>query len=282
MSAFIDRSLESLDFLSDDFRSAIRRRIGELIGFAMVGVALAMTLALATWSVQDPSLSHATDRPVRNMLGHGGAIFADLSVQLFGLASIMLVLPIAIWGWRMMTHRVVNRFGLRAIFWVGGLLLATAFASCLPRSGGWPLPAGFGGVVGDAMLKLPMFILGDPLPGMSRLLLGAITGAGALALLVIASGIVLRQPADLAEEIHREAEEFEEEDERTSISIGWIVHTLLSAKARVMLFVRKKLASDDELDDLPAPAAKSRVRAEPRMRRPELEPEQDYEEEAED
>jgi len=282
MPAFIDRSLESLDFLSDDFRGAIRRRIGELIGFAMVGVALAMTLALATWSVQDPSLSHATDRPVRNMLGHAGAIFADLSVQLFGLASIMLVLPIAIWGWRMMTHRVVNRFGLRALFWLGGLVLATAFASCLPRSAGWPLPAGFGGVVGDAMLKLPIFVLGDPLPGMSRLLLGAITGAGALALLVIASGIVLRQPADLAEQIHREAEEFEEDDERTSISIGWLVHTLLSAKARVMLFVRKKLASDDEFDDLPAPA-KSRARAEPRLRRAEPEPEEDYaEDEADD
>ena len=39
---------------------------------------------------------------------------------------------------------------LRALFWIAGLLLASAFASCLPRTTGWPLPAGMGGVTGDA------------------------------------------------------------------------------------------------------------------------------------
>ncbi len=38
-----------------------------------------LTLALATWSVQDPSFSHATDAPVRNLLGRAGAIAADLA-----------------------------------------------------------------------------------------------------------------------------------------------------------------------------------------------------------
>ncbi|ARP99133.1 DNA translocase FtsK [Pseudorhodoplanes sinuspersici] len=264
MPAFIDRSLESLDFLSDDFRGAIRRRIGELIGLALILLSLMLTLALATWSVQDPSFSHATDAPVRNLLGRPGASFADLSVQLFGLASIVLVLPVAIWGWRMLTHRPVTRKWTRSAFWFGGLLLAAAFAGCLPRSVGWPLPAGMGGVMGDAMLKLPTLILGTPLPGMSRLLLATISGFAALAMLAIAAGLGLQPPGDLAEDLHREAEELEEEDERTSISIGWLVHTLLSAKARLMLFLRKQLAGDD-MDDLPV-RAKGKSRAEPRMR----------------
>ena len=274
MPAFIDRSLESLDFLSDDFRTAIRRRIGELIGLSLLLLSLLLTLALATWSVQDPSFSHATDAPVRNLLGRAGATIADLSAQLFGLASIVLVLPIAVWGWRMLTHRPVNRAWLRTGFWLAGLLFAAAFASCLPRSVGWPLPAGMGGVMGDAMLKLPMFVLGDPLPGMSQLLLAMITGFASIAALAITTGLGFRAPDDLAEEIHRQAEELEEEDERTSISIGWIVHTLLSAKARLMLFLRKQLSSDD-MDGLPAPAKSARSRAEPRMRRPEPEPELD-------
>ncbi len=288
MPAFIDRSLESLDFLSDDFRIAIRRRIGELIGLSLLLLSVMLTLALATWSVQDPSFSHATDAPVRNLLGRPGATMADLSVQLFGLASIVLVLPIAVWGWRMLTHRPINRKWLRSGFWLAGLLLAAAFASCMPRSVGWPLPAGMGGVMGDAMLKLPMFVLGDPLPGMSQLLLAMITGFASIVSLAIATGLGFGAPDDLADEIHRQAEELEEEDERTSISIGWIVHTLLSAKARLMLFLRKQLAGDD-VDELPAPA-KTRARAEPRMRRPEPEPEIDeddgdesaYEEEEEE
>jgi len=277
MPAFIDRSLESLDFLSDDFRTAIRRRIGELIGLSLLLLSLLLTLALATWSVQDPSFSHATDAPVRNLLGRAGATIADLSAQLFGLASIVLVLPIAVWGWRMLTHRPVNRPGLRMGFWLAGLLFAAAFASCLPRSVGWPLPAGMGGVMGDAVLKLPMFILGDPLPGMSQLLLAMITGFASVAALAITTGFGFRAPDDLADEIHRQAEELEEESERTSISIGWIVHTLLSAKARVMLLLRKQLASDD-MDELPAPAKSPRARTEPRMRRPAPEPELELDE----
>jgi S-DNA-T family DNA segregation ATPase FtsK/SpoIIIE len=160
MPAISQRGLDRFEFLSEDLRGAIRRRIGELFGLGLLLIAILLTLALATWSVQDPSLSHATDAPVRNWLGRSGAIFADLSIQLFGLASIMLVLPVATWGWRLLTHRAPGRRWLRALFWIAGLLLASAFASCLPRTVGWPLPAGMGGVTGDAILKLPLLLFG--------------------------------------------------------------------------------------------------------------------------
>jgi S-DNA-T family DNA segregation ATPase FtsK/SpoIIIE len=105
----IDRSLDNIDFLSDDFRGAIRRRLGELCGLVLIVIAVTLAAALATWSVQDPSLSHATDAPVRNLLGAPGAIAADLLIQLFGLGAIIVVLPVAIWGWRLLTHRAVER-----------------------------------------------------------------------------------------------------------------------------------------------------------------------------
>ena len=79
-------SLRNLDFISDDLRAATRRRFEEMVGLALLALALLLTLALASWSVQDPSLSHATDAQVRNLLGRPGAIIADLSIQLFGLA----------------------------------------------------------------------------------------------------------------------------------------------------------------------------------------------------
>ncbi len=43
-----------------------------------------------TWSVQDPSLSHATSRAIRNLIGYPGAIGADLLMQILGLGAIML------------------------------------------------------------------------------------------------------------------------------------------------------------------------------------------------
>ena len=126
---------------------------------------MALALALATWSVKDPSLSHATNAPMRNMLGVPGAVVADLLMQLFGIASIALVLPIAVWGWRLMTHRTMCREGLRAMFWIVGVALAAGCAAALPRGTGWPLPAGLGGVVGDAMIRLPTWLSGGALSG---------------------------------------------------------------------------------------------------------------------
>ncbi len=66
-----------------------------------------------TWSEQDPSLSHATSGPIRNLMGKPGAIGADMLMQILGLGSIMLILPVAVWGWRLVTHRHFDREALR-------------------------------------------------------------------------------------------------------------------------------------------------------------------------
>src|SRR5262245_56863761 len=103
MSA-IDRSID-LSLWSDDLRGALRRRLAECGGVALMTLAAMMIVALATWSVQDPSFSHATNGPMRNLLGAPGAICADLLMQLLGLASIVLVLPVIVWGCRLIAHR---------------------------------------------------------------------------------------------------------------------------------------------------------------------------------
>ena len=282
MPAISQRGLDRFEFISDEFRTGVRKRIGEAFGILLLSLALMLTLALATWSVQDPSLSHATDGPVRNLLGRPGATFADLSIQLFGLASIMLVLPVAMWGWRLLTHRAPGRRWIRALFWIAGMILASAFASCLPRTVGWPLPAGMGGVTGDAILKLPLLLFGAS--ATTRIVLASMIGAAALAAIAIVLGFGLRRRGDLAEETHREAEEFEEEEERTSVSIGWLVHMLLSAKARLSLFIRRRLGGDNEPVRAAGRPQADAPRAEPRMRGAEPEDEEgyEYEEETED
>src|SRR5690242_20825000 len=91
--AAADRSVDIVAFLSDHFRDILRRRLRELIGLALIVLALLGAIALATWSVQDPSLSHATQRHIHNLLGLPGAIFSDLAMQLLGLAAILLLVP---------------------------------------------------------------------------------------------------------------------------------------------------------------------------------------------
>jgi S-DNA-T family DNA segregation ATPase FtsK/SpoIIIE len=129
-----DRSLDVVAFLSEHFRDILRRRLSELAGLALITLALLGAIALATWSVQDPSLSHATQTPIRNLLGFPGAIFSDLAMQLLGLAAMLLLLPEAMLGWRLLSHKP---FGAkwRGLVWIAATIFAAGFASTLPQIG---------------------------------------------------------------------------------------------------------------------------------------------------
>src|SRR2546421_6780954 len=229
MPAF-GRSIDSLSFLTETARDILRRRLRELAGLALILVALLLAVALATWSVQDPSLSHATNAPVRNVLGLPGAIIADLLMQLLGIAALALVLPIAIWGWRMVTHRPLHRERIRFAVWIAGILLFADFVACLPRTSAWPLPAGLGGVVGDGMLRLALIVVGETLFGFTRIVIGFVTGLAALLAFAIAAGYGWQARLDMLEESRGVVER----DERAAISIGFIVHGLISLKSRLM------------------------------------------------
>ena len=229
-----------------------------------------IAVALATWSVQDPSLSHATDGPVRNYLGTPGAVGADLLMQLFGLAATVLVLPVAVWGWRIATHRPFDREWMRLSFWLVGTMSGAGFVACLPKSAHWPLPTGLGGVIGDAMLRVPALAFG-PLTGTALLASAAVFGLCTIAAVVIATGFGYHDPSDvkLDERWAREAAGPEDDDEeRTSISLGWLVHAALSIKARIVRLVtrRSKLhARQAAARRAPMPAVSPRDRIEPRV-----------------
>jgi DNA segregation ATPase FtsK/SpoIIIE, S-DNA-T family len=215
-------------FLPDDVREAIARRLCEAGGIALIVAAGALAAALGSWSVQDPSLSHATSAPVRNLLGVPGAITSDLLMQLLGVGALALILPVGVWGWRLITHRPVDRERLRLILWTAGVLAAAAFASCLPTGAAWPLPTGLGGVIGDALLRLPAWLFGAPLAGSVRLMLALCLGLGALAALAIAMGVEWRGQRP------RAAAPVEMDDEEhPSVSLGWLYHALLSLAARL-------------------------------------------------
>ncbi len=265
----IDRGLDRLSFLPDALRDALRRRLRELGGLALILAATLLALALATWSVQDPSLSHATNVAVRNALGLPGAIVADLLMQLLGVAALALVLPVAIWGWRLASHRPLNRERIRLAAWMLGVLLAAGCAAALPRSAAWPLPAGLGGVIGDWILRPLALLVGAS--GPARIVVAAALGIAMLVCLAVAAGHGWQ--ADAGDD-----EPAEDEEERASVSLGWITHGFLSLKARLSRWLRGRSGRGD------APPAPSR--SEPRLDdgaraplQPELEADEEEEEE---
>jgi DNA segregation ATPase FtsK/SpoIIIE, S-DNA-T family len=226
----IERVIPLVGHLPATIREALARRLRELAGLGLLSLSGIAAAALMTWSVQDPSLSHATSRAIRNIMGYPGAIGADLLMQILGLGAIMLILPIAIWGWRMLTHRTFDREALRLACWILCTVISAGFASCWPHGGAWPLPTGLGGVVGDALVRAPAVVFGPP-NFIYCLVLGIILGAGMVATLLIASGMGSRPSDELTAE--DDDAPFVEEDDGASVSLGWAFHAAMSAKARL-------------------------------------------------
>ncbi len=257
----IDRSLDAVAFVSEHFRDILRRRLSEIAGLALITLALLGAIALATWSVQDPSLSHATQTPVHNLLGFPGAIFADLAMQLLGLAAVLLLLPEMLLGWRLLSHKPVGD-KWRGLMWILATFLAAAFASTLPRIGYWPLPTGLGGVFGDALLRAPALVLHIPLTGLRLLMASILLGLATVVTIAFAAGFgwprrsTERAPARAADDDIEE-----DEGDHASAWLGMIAHALLSWKARAGRLLRRAARTP-----LPAVAAASAgPRQEPRF-----------------
>jgi len=258
----IERVIPLVGQLPAAIRESLRRRLRELTGLGLLTLAGGAAAALMTWSVQDPSLSHATSRAIHNVLGYPGAIGADLLMQILGLGAIMLILPVAVWGWRMLTHRTFDREALRLGCWILCTVLAAGFASCWPPGGAWPLPTGLGGVVGDALVRAPAVVFGPP--GIVYCLaLGTILGATMVATFLVASGMGSRPQQDELTPIEDDETPFVEQDDRGSISLGWAVHALMSAKARLLRLL--SLAYRALVASAPAPRASSFERQEPSL-----------------
>jgi S-DNA-T family DNA segregation ATPase FtsK/SpoIIIE len=229
----IERVIPLVSQLPASIRDALTRRLREVAGLCLIALSGVAAAALMTWSVQDPSLSHATSRAIRNILGYPGAIGADLLMQILGLGAIMLILPIAVWGWRMLTHRTFDREALRLGCWILCTIIAAGFASCWPHGGSWPLPTGLGGVVGDALVRAPAVVFG-PAGFIYRLVLGVILFAAMCATLLFASGWGSRPRDDEGlTPIEDDDAPFEEESDRSSVSLGWVFHAIMSTKARI-------------------------------------------------
>ena len=182
-----------IDYLPASVREFPRRRAAELAGLSALAAVGGLSVALLTWSVSDPSLNHATNAPVHNLMGAPGAIVADIVMQLLGLGCIAVLAPPAFWGWRLLIHRRLERPRMKAGLYVVGVAAAAALASLLPAPGSWPLPTGLGGVVGDAVLAIPRRML----PGSAWALAASGVAFAALAILALtaAAGIGFAAPS---------------------------------------------------------------------------------------
>ncbi|UOM33574.1 DNA translocase FtsK [Acuticoccus sp. I52.16.1] len=245
MSVMRLRALEQI--LDDPSVLFARRAMATVSGLAFLALSVILSIALATWTVSDPSFTHATDAPVVNAMGSFGAAFADPVMQLFGVAAPLLILPLPLWGLRLVSGRPVGWTPGRLGAGLAALFLAPGFVNVFPVTESWPLPLGLGGVVGS----VHHFVWADICGIGSGAVLGFIGGVtGLLAAVALVSAITpvrrRERPADLGFTIRRsrmEPDEYGLDDtdayesdasSRLAELYGAMAHSVMMLRARLM------------------------------------------------
>ncbi len=220
------------------------RQVQVLFGLAIfLGLALAIA-ALSTWNVSDPSLSYASSGTPVNLLGYPGAVFADIFMQFFGLASVIALLPVVAWAIGLISGRRFNRIPQRAAAWLGGAILASAALACVPGPVTWPLPTGLGGVFGDMILRFPALFTGAYPTGMLASILGGIIALPAAWMMIFSAGLIGTVTIDDEEDFApvpvqsraRTVAEEEDDEEREgplTVFAGAMTHAWYTGQARV-------------------------------------------------
>ncbi|MGN6468792.1 MAG: DNA translocase FtsK 4TM domain-containing protein, partial [Rhizobiaceae bacterium] len=233
-----------LDDTGFGIHAFLRRLVERTIGLGLfAGVAFSVA-SLATWNVDDPSFSNATEHPLSNAMGYPGAVVSDLLMQFLGLSALVALVPAVVWGFFLLTARGVDRKPRRAGAWLLGALLAAAVAGCIAAPPTWPLPAGLGGALGDLVLKLPALFVGGYPKGVVATVVGAIFVGPAVFFLAYGAGLIAREarPARSAAsrkrvakapaiEMDDEIEEGDDEEDDGVPALGAVFHWWLSLRA---------------------------------------------------
>lgn len=218
------------------------RQVAALAGFALLALLGLAVAALSTWNVADPSFSFATGAEPTNILGTGGAAFADLFMQFFGLASVMALLPALAWARVLIRAKRFDRIPRRLAAWFGGSVLASATLSCIAPPVTWPLPSGLGGVFGDMILRFPALFIGTYPTGTFATILAVVFALPALWLLVYSAGLIGVSDApepdeqDVSQTPSKAISIQDGQDEREgplTLAFGALTHVWFTGQARI-------------------------------------------------
>ena len=221
------------------------------VGLIVAALCVLSLVAMASWKVDDPSFSYATDKLAENWLGFPGAALADIGFQILGLGAPLLLLPPLVWSWSMIRRIVPSYLGLRLTGWLLGTILATGAFACIPTPQSWPLPLGLGGFVGTGFTSLFTTIAGETPQGWGAILYGVLLSIPALGLVWLASrsrSVFENEPSVPAKSTRRRAKtpEPEPEPEEASdsagifdVAIGFAAHSFYGTRAALKRVFRR-------------------------------------------
>ena len=126
----------------------LRNRIFDFMGICLALITILMIAAVVTYHPSDASLNSANSLPPANLLGHSGAVFADIIMQSVGLAVYFLIIGMGIWSWRLIKKQPLNHVSWRFIALILTVIIGSVWLSGLFVTDTLTLSFKMGGAIG--------------------------------------------------------------------------------------------------------------------------------------
>lgn len=124
------------------------------LGLLLFALAIAVALSLWSYNPEDPALNMQTRAAATNMLGAYGAIVADILMQTLAVTSYFLLVPLLVWGSKLVRLKWLPLFWLNlAALPVGVILLSVAMSVPAPNPD-FVIQSGYGGFLGQRLYLL--------------------------------------------------------------------------------------------------------------------------------
>ncbi|MDA8914260.1 DNA translocase FtsK 4TM domain-containing protein [Amylibacter sp.] len=140
--------------LQTQIRTQIRKRLIELLGLGFIFSAIITSLALYSYSPNDPNFLNSTSGDVKNVMGFYGASYAMILMFAIGWASWACSLALLIWGFRLLFHRGNHLILRRGVFLPIFLAFTAVFMATNVPPANWPNSYNLGGFSGDAIFEV--------------------------------------------------------------------------------------------------------------------------------
>ncbi len=101
-----------MQFISDKYRSFILHRLAEVFGIIFFGLSIFLFGLLFSYSPLDPSFNNITNQEPSNIFGNTGASIADISIQIFGSASYLILFFLLTWAYRLIIFKKLPFFAI--------------------------------------------------------------------------------------------------------------------------------------------------------------------------
>lgn len=177
----------------DKLADSVRRFVRRSTGLILAAVAVALAVAMITYSSVDPSLTTAAGGPPTNWLGAAGAYSSDLLLLLFGPAAALFLPLLCLTGTRLLRETSGGSLGRALLVALAGVLALGVAAALFAGTAVSGLPGGWGGVIGlaaahgvDALVSL---IGNNAIEGPLRLSVIALLAIAGLVLGYLALGL---------------------------------------------------------------------------------------------